>query len=59
VREIRIADRAGAFRVICVATFADAVYVLLAFRKKSRATAKRDLDVAASGFRELKQRTWK
>src|SRR5260370_41881819 len=46
VREIRIRDAAGAFRVIYIATPADAVYVLHAFPKKSRPTARRDLDVA-------------
>ena len=39
VREIRVRERAGAFRVIYVATFADAVYVLHAFQKKTRQTA--------------------
>jgi phage-related protein len=39
VREIRIKDHAGAFRVIYVATFADAVYVLHAFQKKTQATS--------------------
>ena len=52
VREIRVRERAGAFRVIYVATFADAVYVLHAFQKKTRQTAKRDVDVAASRLRE-------
>jgi len=52
VREIRVRERAGAFRVIYVATFADAVYVLHAFQKKTRQTAKRDLDLAASRLRE-------
>src|ERR1700719_1480990 len=41
VREIRVRERAGAFRVIYVATFADAVYVLHAFQKKTRHTAQR------------------
>jgi len=45
-------ERAGAFRVIYVATFADAAYVLHAFQKKTRQTAKRDLDLAASRLRE-------
>jgi phage-related protein len=45
-------ERAGAFRVIYVATFADVVYVLHAFQKKTRQTAKRDVDLAASGLRE-------
>ncbi len=57
VREIRIGDPAGAFRVIYVATLPDAVYVLHAFRKKTRRTAKRDLDLAASRYRQLRKRT--
>jgi phage-related protein len=52
VREIRVRERAGAFRVIYVATFADAVYVLHAFQKKTRQTAKRDVDLAAARLRE-------
>ena len=35
VREIRIRDAAGAFRVLYVAKFEDAVYVLHCFQKKS------------------------
>jgi phage-related protein len=57
VREIRVRDAAGAFRVIYVATLADAVYVLHAFAKKTQATSKRDFDLAAIRFRELMQRT--
>ena len=56
VREIRVRERAGAFRVIYVATFADAVYVLHAFQKKTRQTAKRDLDLAASRLPEQMKR---
>jgi phage-related protein len=52
VREIRVRERAGAFRAIYVATFADVVYVLHAFQKKTRQTAKRDVDLAASRLRE-------
>jgi len=37
VREIRVRERAGAFRVIYVATFADVVYVLHAFQKEDAA----------------------
>jgi phage-related protein len=36
VREIRVRDAAGAFRVIYVATFAEAVYVFHAFQKRRR-----------------------
>ena len=47
VREIRIRDEAGAFRVVYVARIEDAIYVLHAFQKKTQQTAKRDLDIAA------------
>ncbi len=53
VRELRIRDRAGAFRVIYLATLADRVAVLHAFQKKTQRTAKRDIDLAAKRFREL------
>jgi hypothetical protein len=52
VREIRVQDRTGAFRVIYVAALADAIYVLHAFQKKTRQTSKRDLDLATSRLRE-------
>ena len=53
VREIRVRERAGAFRVIYVATFADVVYVLHAFQKKTRQTAKRDIELATSRPQDL------
>jgi phage-related protein len=53
VREIRICDDSGAFRVLYVAKLADAVYVLHCFQKKTQATARRDLDLAARRYREL------
>ncbi|CAN7635307.1 type II toxin-antitoxin system RelE/ParE family toxin [Pararhizobium sp. LjRoot238] len=53
VREIRIRDEAGAFRVLYVAKIEDAVYVLHAFQKKTQQTAKRDLDLAASRLRQI------
>ena len=53
VREMRIRDEAGAFRVIYVATFTDAVYVLHAFQKKTQATSLHDIRLAAARFREL------
>lgn len=52
VREIRVREHSGAFRVIYVATFADAIYVLHAFQKKTRQTAKRDIELATSRLRE-------
>ncbi len=53
VQEIRIRDAAGAFRVIYVAKFADAVYVLHCFRKTTQKTSKTDLDLATKRYREL------
>jgi phage-related protein len=53
VKEIRIRDTAGAFRVVYVAKFADAVYVLHCFQKKTEKTSKADLDLAAKRYRDL------
>lgn len=51
VREIRIREDGGAFRVLCVTQVADAVVVLHAFKKKTQKTAKRDLDLADARLR--------
>ena len=40
-------------RVIYTARFADAVYVLHAFQKKTRTTAQRDIDTAKERYSEL------
>ena len=53
VREIRVRDERGAFRVIYVATIGDRIHVLHAFQKKTRQTAKRDIDLAASRIRRI------
>lgn len=55
VKEIRIRDAAGAFRIIYVAKFADAVYVLHCFQKKTEKTSKADVDLAAARYRDLKK----
>lgn len=49
------ANDSGAFRVIYLAKFAEAVYVLHAFQKKSRKTGTSDLDLARKRFRDLVQ----
>jgi phage-related protein len=49
--EIRVRDESGAFRVIYVARFEHAVYVLHAFQKKTQETAKADIDLAAQRYR--------
>ena len=53
VKEIRIRDTNGAFRVMYVAKFSDAVYVLHCFQKKTAKTSKTDLDLAAKRYRDL------
>ena len=53
VHEIRVRDESGAYRVLYVAKFDDAVYVLHCFQKKSQATPKRDIDLAHKRYREL------
>lgn len=53
VREIRVRDDSGAFRVLHVAKFADAVYVLHCFQKKTQATSRPDLNLAEQRYREL------
>ena len=53
VREIRMRDESGAFRVIYVAKFASAIYVLHCFQNKTQRTATADLDLAARRYRDL------
>ena len=53
VREIRIRDASGAFRVLYIASLGEAVYVLHAFQKKSRATSKRDIDLATARLKQI------
>lgn len=55
VNEIRVRSDSGAFRVIYLAKFADAVYVLHAFQKKSRKTEKSDIELARKRFGGLVQ----
>lgn len=53
VREIRIRDSSGIFRVVYVAKFSDAVYVLHCFQKKTQKTSKADIDLATRRYKEL------
>ena len=51
--EIRIKDEAGIYRVIYVAKFEDAVYVLHAFEKKTQKTRKTDIALAKARYKAL------
>jgi phage-related protein len=54
VEELRV--KVGrAFRVLYIARFREAIYVLHAFEKKTEQTAKREIDVARKRLTELKQ----
>jgi phage-related protein len=53
VGELRVSDAGGAFPVVYIASFADAIYVLHAFQKQTQRTAKRELDMAVSRLRDL------
>ncbi len=56
VNEIRVRDDDGVYRVVYIAKLEDAVYVLHAFQKKARKTAKADLDLAKSRLQALLRR---
>jgi len=53
VREIIIKDDGNAFRVIYVAKFEDAIYVLHCFPKKTQKTSKEDIGIAEKRYRDL------
>ena len=52
VKEIRI-HVLGEWRVIYVAKFRDAVYVLHVFQKKTRRTSSHDIDIARRRYRQI------
>ena len=54
-KEVRIKDAAGIFRVMYVAKFEEAIYVLHCFQKKTEATAKKDKDIAEARYRAIVQ----
>lgn len=52
-REIRIRDTSGIYRVIYVAKFEEAIYVLHCFQKKTQVTSKRDKAIATARYRAV------
>lgn len=52
-REIRIKDANGILRVMYVAKFEEAIYVLHCFQKKTQATSKRDKAIASARYRAV------
>ena len=53
VREIRIRISEGIYRVIYIAKFEEAVYVLHAFQKKTEKTSKPDLDISKRVYKQI------
>src|ERR1700680_971634 len=53
VKEIRVRDATGAYRVIFLATRPEAVYVLHCFRKKTEKTSQHDIDLAQKRFKAI------
>jgi phage-related protein len=53
VEEPRVRDESGAFRVIYIARLPQAVFVLHAFRKKTRTTARKDIEIARERHADL------
>jgi phage-related protein len=45
----------GEWRVLYVARFAGAVYVLHAFRKKTQKTRREDIDLARQRYRQIEE----
>jgi len=56
VREIRTRDLDGIFRVMYVAKFQTAIYVLHCFQKKTQKTSAEDIALASRRYKEL---VWK
>ena len=53
VKEIRIREEDGAFRVMYVAKFAEVIYVLHCFQKKTRKTSPEDIALASRRYKDL------
>ena len=53
VREIRIREADGAFRVIYVAKFESAIYVLHCFQKKTQKTSREDIALTTRRYKDL------
>ncbi len=52
-REIRVKDEDGIYRVMYVAKFDEAIYVLHCFQKKTQTTSKQDKAIAAARYKAV------
>jgi len=53
VREIRVREESGAFRVIYMASRPEGIYVLHCFQKKSEATGQQDIELARKRLKAI------
>lgn len=53
VKEIKISEANGIYRVMYVAKFEEAIYVLHAFEKKTQKTNKKDIDIATTRYKAM------
>ncbi|MBC2385315.1 type II toxin-antitoxin system RelE/ParE family toxin [Pseudomonas sp. WS 5096] len=53
VREIRIREASGAFRVIYIAKFESAIFVLHCFQKKTQKTSREDIALATQRLKDV------
>ena len=51
--KIRIKQTDGAFRVMYVAKFEDAIYVLHCFKKKTQKTSQKDKDLSTQRYKDM------
>ncbi len=52
-KEIRVKDASGIYRVMYLAKFEEAIYVLHCFQKKTQATSKHDKAIAHARYRAV------
>jgi len=55
-KEIRIRDKDGIYRVLYVAKFEEAIYVLHCFQKKTESTAQADKEIAKARYQAISKR---
>ena len=55
VKEIRIKEHEGIFRIIYVAKFQNRIYVLHAFQKKTQKTRKKDIEITKARYLAIVQ----
>ena len=53
VKEIRLSEAGGAFRVVYIVVKGRSIYVLHAFPKKTQKTSQRDINLAKQRYREV------